>query len=675
MTWMTECYSRTLVDNHIADVDPTAMSKFLPQEYARMMALAGAESSMVYACDHNGNCYYPTKVGHQHAGLHGRDIFGETVQELHRRSIVPIAYTTITFHNDSVRRFPHSAQRDIQGNTPKGRYLIACPNCQDTKEFYRQQISEIVQYPVAGLFIDMTFWDMLCCCDNCRRRFREHYGAELPEVIDWRDPLWRTYVKFREESCVELAKELTEQVRRLRPDITVVHQFAGIMSLLSRGQCGQMQDYCEYATGDFYCGVEQHRFGCKMFDAYTHHHPYEYMTSRCVNLYDHTSTKSDPELFLHALTTLANTGAYFFIDAINPDGTLEEPFYRRLGDINARLKPFRQAIRSRQPRLTAQTALYFSPALEASHDIDGMPMAEWHEEAIMSSTQVDGPRETTHIGKLLNALHVPWKVVTETSRNLQDFQTVIVAGAVNLREEEVTRLREFVRQGGTLLATGKTSLLDKNFELADLFGVDYTGKDTDLACYNQLPDGRLVFAKCHAPLVAPRPDTKVLATLNVPKFPYNDPLRYASIHSNPPGMPLDAPAWTEHAFGKGRCVWLATNVLGVPQASQEEFAREVLRSVLPISPIVNAEEIPQAVEITLLRGSQGELIVTAVNFQQELPPIHIHDFKIRLRLPEGFAPTAVLKVSDGTISAPALQNGILTLALDDLAYGEFWIVK
>lgn len=50
------------------------------------------------------------------------------------------------------------------------------------------------------------------------------------------------------------------------------------------------------------------------------------MTSRCVTLYDHTSVKSDDELFLHALTTLANGGAYFFIDAINPDGTLEESF-------------------------------------------------------------------------------------------------------------------------------------------------------------------------------------------------------------------------------------------------------------------------------------------------------------------------------------------------------------
>lgn len=85
----------------------------------------------------------------------------------------------------------------------------------------------------------------------------------------------------------------------------------------------------------------QQRLAVKVFDAYSTKKPFEFMTSRCVTLYDHTSAKSDDELFLHALTTLANGGAYFFIDAINPDGTLEESFYRRLQALNGKLAPFR----------------------------------------------------------------------------------------------------------------------------------------------------------------------------------------------------------------------------------------------------------------------------------------------------------------------------------------------
>jgi hypothetical protein len=74
-----EAYSRILVDNHITEDDPSFMSKFAPAQYAAMIKKAGVDSAMVYACCHNGNCYYPTKVGHMHSNLKGKDIFGQTI--------------------------------------------------------------------------------------------------------------------------------------------------------------------------------------------------------------------------------------------------------------------------------------------------------------------------------------------------------------------------------------------------------------------------------------------------------------------------------------------------------------------------------------------------------------------------------------------------------------------
>ena len=85
------CYSRLLIDSHISDQRPEYMSRFSPREYVRMVKLSGVESSMVYASDHNGNCYYPTKCGHRHAGIGDRDIFGETVRLIKASGIVPIA--------------------------------------------------------------------------------------------------------------------------------------------------------------------------------------------------------------------------------------------------------------------------------------------------------------------------------------------------------------------------------------------------------------------------------------------------------------------------------------------------------------------------------------------------------------------------------------------------------
>ena len=89
MDWIKKCYSRMLIDNHITDLNPKFMSKFDPEQYVAMVRRAGVKSAMVYSCDHNGNCYYPTRVGHMHANLHGRDIFGETVRLLREAGIVP----------------------------------------------------------------------------------------------------------------------------------------------------------------------------------------------------------------------------------------------------------------------------------------------------------------------------------------------------------------------------------------------------------------------------------------------------------------------------------------------------------------------------------------------------------------------------------------------------------
>ena len=91
MAWYEQCYSRLLIDNHITDLREEYMSRFSPSEYVRLVKLSGVEASMVYACDHNGNCYFPSKTGHVHAGLKGRDIFGETTALLRKEGISPMA--------------------------------------------------------------------------------------------------------------------------------------------------------------------------------------------------------------------------------------------------------------------------------------------------------------------------------------------------------------------------------------------------------------------------------------------------------------------------------------------------------------------------------------------------------------------------------------------------------
>jgi hypothetical protein len=102
--WYQRSYRRNLVDMHITDWDERFLSEFDPVAYVETVCLAQPTAAMVYAHSHVGNCYYPTAVGHQHASLHGRDIFGAVVDGFHRRGLDVIAYYSLIYDDYSYRK-------------------------------------------------------------------------------------------------------------------------------------------------------------------------------------------------------------------------------------------------------------------------------------------------------------------------------------------------------------------------------------------------------------------------------------------------------------------------------------------------------------------------------------------------------------------------------------------
>ncbi len=673
MKWEKSCYSRLLIDSHITDQKPSYMRNFSVEEYLRLVRLSGVESAMVYACDHNGNCYYPTAAGHPHANLDGRDLFGETVAGLRKAGIVPLAYYTVVYHNDCARRLPHTRIRDNTGSDHDGRYHYTCPNQPDALAFYERQIAEILNYDIDGIFIDMTFWPSICCCSACRRK----YGKPFPEIIDWDSPEWVSFQRFRERSLGEFAEALTGFVRRTRPGISVTHQFSPVLHGWYLGQSDTIAAASDYASGDFYGGKLQQRFALKVFDAYTHTPPFEYMTSRCVALNDHTSAKSDEELFLSALTTLANGGAYLFIDAINPDGTLEENFYRRLRDLNRRLEPFRNALRNPGGRLTADVGLYFSMTGCVDRNWNGWKLNEFNggranNMSIRRNAVLD---ETLGTSGILNRLHIPWRVVVNSPEPYGDLKALIVCNAAYLAPEEVERLREFVRNGGTLIATGATSFYTPdgrstgNFALADVFGVDWPGKRSDSVTYT---GEALVFAEGCVPLAHPRAGTEVRCTLSVPDFPVNDPDHYASIHSNPPGKRTEYPALTVHRFGKGVCLWQASPIALEDHCSQREFLKALFREFLPPF-LLEEKNLAESAEITRLTAENGDELLCVVNRQEESPVIPLRDVEFSILHPE--RPDRVIRVSDGADLPPEWDGRALRFRIPELRYGEIFQIQ
>ena len=672
MEWIKQCYSRLLIDNHITDISPEFMKKFNPVEYVRMVKTGGFESAMVYACDHNGNCYYPTEAGHMHQGLGGRDIFGETIELLNRKGIVPVAYYTVVFHNDSVISHPEWQMCDAIGQTRNGRYRFSCPNHPGYVEFSKQQLSEIAAYDVAGFFIDMSFWPLICQCDGCKARYLAETGSEIPQTINWENPEWIRFQRAREDWMGDFARTLTNHLKSIKPELTVTHQFSPVLHGWFLGQNTGIVAASDYASGDFYGGKYQQRLGTKIMSAYSRSIPYEFMTSRCVHLRDHTSIKSEEELFLHAGTTLANGGAYFFIDAINPDGTLNESTYQLFSRVVGRLEPFKECIKRHVPSIQADCGLYFSMTSCINRALNGTELKNVTEGGNnMSIRHSDVIAELTGVSLILTKMKIPYRIITDLTTDFSGLKTLVINNAAYLRPEEVEQIRSFVRNGGTLIATGRTSLYDRdgnsdgNFQLSDVFGVSYSGSDTENVSYLAEPDCVPVLSENPAPLV--NADTaEVRATVLNPYFPANDPDRYASIHSNPPGIQTGCAGLTVNRYGRGQCIYLYSSLLKHQQYSQESFGRKLFAEfILPV--VMNASEIPACIEITFLKSSTtNALLAGIVNYQDELPNIPVLNMALEFKLPENIVPEKMIRASDGSNIDFTRRNGTAALTLPRL---------
>ncbi|MFC1461040.1 HEAT repeat domain-containing protein [Verrucomicrobiota bacterium] len=84
----------------------------------------------------------------------------------------------------------------------------------------------------------------------------------------------------------------------------------------------------------------------------------------------------------------------------------------------------------------------------------------------------------------LTQAHVPVTVIwaeTLTAEKLAPYKVLVLSNALSLKEREVAIIREWVKEGGCLIASGSSTLYDDwgrrqdNYRLADVFGVARTG--------------------------------------------------------------------------------------------------------------------------------------------------------------------------------------------------------
>jgi hypothetical protein len=456
----------TLVEDDPAHFDPAFWFDYFKRTRSDGVCLSG------------GGCvaYYPTEVPfhHRSAWLGNRDVLGELVTGCRKLGMsVLIRTDPHATYDDAKTAHPDWIAVEADGK-PRRHWSspemwVTCALGPYNFDFMTAVHKEITaRYRPDGIF--MNRWDGSgdCYCVHCRENFKSATGLEIPRTTDPRDPARRTFVDWRRGRLVEVIDLWNNEIRAINPEASVVpNNGSGALSPLDAVETSRRAPMLAAdrqarhgLAAPWLVGKSAKEYRATMGDkpviglfGIGLEEPYRWKDS----------VTSNAEIRIWAVDAVANGMRPWFAKF---SATLhDQRWLKEIEDIYVWTEKNQQYLAERRPLArvamvySQQTAWYLGGAKVED------PALGWYQALVESRI----PFEMVH-DRMLDAEH------------LASYKTLILPNIACLSDAQCEQLRAFVSRGGSIIATHETSLYDeqgiqrKNFGLADVFGVDWTGK-------------------------------------------------------------------------------------------------------------------------------------------------------------------------------------------------------
>lgn len=424
-------------------------------------------------CLSAGGCvaYYPTEIPfhHRSAWLGERDVFGELVAGCRKLGMVVIARTDPHATYDDLREaHPDWIAKDADGN-PRRHWAspemwVTCGLGPYNFEFMTAVKKEIMaRYRVDAIFINRWDGSGLCYCEHCRRNFREAAGHDLPHTTNPQDPARRAYLLWQQQRLFDLWRLWDNEVRTINPDSCVIpNTGGGATSSLDMRRIGELAPtlmadrqarrglaapWTNGKNGKEYRAVMGRKPIVGIFSVGVEE-PYRWKDS----------VQTEAELRLWVADGVANGLRPWFTKF---SGALHDPrWLKPVEEIYRRYAAWEKYLRNERP--LARVGVLYSQQTAWFHRPQEEHTLGWYQALIEARV----PFEMVH-DQLLDR------------ERLAPFKTLILPNIVALSDAQCAQLTEFVRRGGSLIATYETSLCDewgvrrRDFGLAEILGVGY----------------------------------------------------------------------------------------------------------------------------------------------------------------------------------------------------------
>jgi hypothetical protein len=663
----------TLVENDPGRFDP----QFWLDYFRRLHADAATLSAGGIVA------YYPTDIPlhHRSASLAGTDPFGTLVAGCRAMGMNVLARVDPHAVRDGVHQaHPDWISTDADGR-PRRHWAnpelwVTCALGPYNFDFIDGVNREIVtKYDVDGIFANR--WSPQggdCFCVHCEANFKAATGRALPRTTDRRDPARRAFLEWRVARLTELWKHWDAGIRAIRPaarfipngppDMKSAAALADIQFADFQARRGLTPPWANGRRAKEFRAVMGRRPVAGIFSVGLEE-PYRWKDS----------VQSEPEVKLWVAEATAN-GMRPWVTKFS--GVLYDrrwlPIVERIYDWHYRHERY---LRNERP--LARVALLHSEQTETYHSGVG-----------------DGDRAGDHMLGMYHALveaRVPFELVHEallTPDRLDAFRLLILADAAALSDAQCAAIRDYVTRGGSVLATFASSLFDeagerrKDFGLADVFGVSFTGR-IDGPMHNSYLslDADPGTGRRH-PILDGLDDTPRIVNgvfrMDVrPTQPFPSPLTLIPSY---PDLPMEdvyprvARTETREVYlrdlGRSRVVYFPWDI---DRTFWDVMAVDHLRLLKNAvswacnEPAPVEIDGPGVVDVTAWR-QRGSMTVHLVNLTNPMmmkgplrETIPVGPLTARIRLPDGARATKVQLLTRGTTVAADSRNGVLHVSV------------
>lgn len=498
------------------------------------------------------------------------------------------------------------------------------------RDWMRTRIEDFCQYDIDGLFWDGPLYFLHrqgCYCHWCREKFRRAFGKEMPSWDRKKLEDWELLAEFAVSSLTGYYRDAYGWVKSLKPEAAVYMNAANVAEpawlvgrdnrrllpytdiLLAEGGFGKGRlayapSWKTSASSKFY---EMQAAGKPAVNAVTSaNSPWR----RC------QLSGGEMRVLLAQASCGVSPYAAFFVEGLGQSGDkASAEVYAFLEKNTAALAGTRSLARVALLTSTRTLDRYAGVDIPWT-DISGIDDRK---------AQTAGNHSASFYGhyEMLVRARVPFDVLDdhaiETGR-LAQYELLVLPTAACLTDNECAAIRQFVQEGGRLIADFETSHYDahgrrrRDLALAETFGVSSLNRVAG--------PRRWDFAKVSAPCAA-------LDRIGAPFVPATQHQLQVSLRGGTTRMvfslPLvsnipdaveftDEPFLVEHAWGKGRSFYFPGTFGEMFQAHRFPAYARIISGILAreTTPLVRIGNLANLVEVSL-RGCPGHTLVHLVN--------------------------------------------------------------